>query len=180
MLQLETRGMINGILWQKINTLIRYLLNPFNYSIMGYDLHITRRTHWCEKDDNVEDITLSEWLSYIDADPELESSEDYWVTVHGYKPGTGPKPGFCDWIAHPLNESPWLSYSDGCISTKNPDDPTVRKMLAIAATLNAKVLGDDEEMYVISRTNEVVVGPLRYGDNDDPYADNNRPWWKFW
>lgn len=146
---------------------------------MGYDLHITRKEHWSDED-SIKDIELNEWLSYIDKDPELELTEGYWVKVPGSETESQPAPGFCEWNVHPLDERPWFDYSNGCISTKNPDEATIRKMLSIAEALNAKVLGDDDEIYVISRTNEVVIGPLRYGDKDDPYAEDKRSWWKFW
>jgi len=146
---------------------------------MGYEFHITRRERWSHENSTPNDISLNEWLSYIDNDPELELTEGYWVKVPGSKESQ-PAPGFCEWNAHPLDESPWFDYSDGSISTKNPDDATIRKMLAIAEALNAQVQGDDCEVYVISRTNEAVRGPLRYGDKDDPYTEDKRPWWKFW
>ena len=129
---------------------------------MGYDLHITRKEYWFDDYSDARDITLSEWYSYIDSDSELELTEEEFKS----------ESGFCEWNAHPLNTSAWLDYSNGDVYTKNTDDPTKIKMLAIAQVLNAKVQGDDGEIYVISRTNEVAIGPLRYGDKDDPYADN--------
>jgi hypothetical protein len=147
---------------------------------MGYDFHITRKEDWSDDFSDARDITLEEWLSYIDNDPELELTEGYWIKIPGSETESQPAPGFCEWNAHPLDERPWFDYSNGNISTKNPDDATIRKMLAITEVLNAKLQGDDGEIYVISRTNEVVRGPLRYGDKDDPYAEENKPWWKFW
>jgi hypothetical protein len=41
---------------------------------MGYDLHITRKEFWPEDKPISLDISLDEWLKYIDNDPELELS----------------------------------------------------------------------------------------------------------
>lgn len=48
---------------------------------MGYDLHITRKEDWSDEYSDDMGISLSEWLSYIDTDPELELSDGYWVKV---------------------------------------------------------------------------------------------------
>jgi hypothetical protein len=38
-------------------------------------------------------------------------------------------------------------FSEGEIAVKNPDEPTIAKLIAIAATLGARVVGDDGEVY---------------------------------
>ena len=35
---------------------------------MGYDVHITRRAQWSDKGD---DITLGEWIAFIEASPDM-------------------------------------------------------------------------------------------------------------
>jgi len=47
---------------------------------------------------------------------------------------------------HPSQELPWFDYSYGCITTKNPDEDVIRKMLSIAGALSARVQGDDGEI----------------------------------
>ncbi len=115
---------------------------------MGYDLHITRREHWADTD--VPDISLDEWLSYIKTDSELELRNESEI-ISGSENNFENRPGFCEWNSHPTERDPtsrpWFAYWKGSIETKNPDAPTIRKMIQIATALNAKVQGDDGEFY---------------------------------
>src|SRR5690349_10208267 len=121
---------------------------------MGYDLHITRKENWSYEDQNSVNISLEEWLAYIhNPESELELSDSYWVKVPGSETESQVAPGFCEWTAHPQDERPWFAYSEGNISTKNPDEPTIKKMLSIAKEFNAKVQGDDGEVYELSPNN---------------------------
>lgn len=145
---------------------------------MGYDLHITRKEHWSEEG---ADISLDEWLSYIKADPELELSDAYSIKVPGSETESQPAPGFCEWTAHPADERPWLDYWEGNISTKNPDDATIRKMLSVAVSLDASVQGDDGERYQVTADNKISY---YHKAADGPATDTNtgrkKPKWKFW
>ncbi len=49
---------------------------------MGYDVHITRKAEWS---DDESAITLGEWLSVVDADPEmrLDGFAEANLPVHG-------------------------------------------------------------------------------------------------
>jgi hypothetical protein len=98
---------------------------------MGYDLHITRRLEWA--DDNGPEITLEEWKAYVESDDEVQPDAD-----------NGPTDFL--WTAHPKN--PWpLWWNRGEIYTKNPDEIAFGKLIAIAERLDAKVQGDDGEVY---------------------------------
>src|SRR5215467_2831013 len=118
---------------------------------MGYDLHITRREDWADRE--VSEISLEEWLSYVDSDKELELTNGYDLKI-GSETQFQDRPGFCEWNGHPTekepNSRPWFDYWKGCIDTKNPDVPTIRKMMRMASALNAKVQGDDGEIYTES------------------------------
>lgn len=98
---------------------------------MAYDLHITRRKDWSESG---HDITAEEWLAYIDKDAELSLSAE-----------NGPY--FAKWSGKSKYPDPWLDWRHGNIYTKNPDEALVDKMVAIARELNARVQGDDGEIY---------------------------------
>jgi hypothetical protein len=98
---------------------------------MGYDLHITRRDAWA---DAGRDIPLEEWLTLVGADPELRLRTDH---------GTGD----VMWTGGPDRRERWLRWDDGNVSTKNPDEALVAKMVAIAERLQAHVQGDDGEVY---------------------------------
>ena len=115
---------------------------------MGYELHITRREDWA--DTETPDISFEEWLTYVKSDKELELTNGYDIKI-GSETQFQNRPGFCEWNAHPTekgpNARPWFSYWKGSIDTKNPDAPTIRKMIQIASVLQAKVQGDDGEFY---------------------------------
>jgi hypothetical protein len=98
---------------------------------MGYDLHITRRAQWS---DEGADIAAAEWLAYVARDAELRLA-----TVNG--------PYFAIWSGPCEYEEAWFDWSCGNISTKNPDLAIIRKMVAIARALNARVVGDEGEEY---------------------------------
>jgi hypothetical protein len=98
---------------------------------MGYDLHITRRVHWSDDGD---DISAEEWLALVATDPELQIE-----TANG--------PYFAIWSRPLLDGHHWLTWSTGQISTKNPDDVLIDKMVEISRKLGARVQGDDGEIY---------------------------------
>src|SRR5262245_20869547 len=94
---------------------------------MGYDLHITRRGDWY---DEGADISADEWLNYVESDPELsidDRNSKYFAIWKG---------------------DDWLSWRRGEIFTKNPRRNLVEKMIQIASRLDAKVQGDDGEVYI--------------------------------
>jgi len=161
---------------------------------MGYELYITRRELWSNDELQERDISLDEWLKYIDNDPDLELSDAYRIKVPGSENESQVAPGFCEWLAHPKNKRPWFDYSYGSISTKNPDEETIKKMLSISKTLNAKVQGDDGEIYELTPDNKIsyrhlfdednkifYTNPIDADDKDiNSSTENKKPWWKFW
>jgi hypothetical protein len=105
---------------------------------MGYDLHITRREDWT---DSGSDITIDEWLSYVARDPLLEldltgDNGPYFVLVKG----TSPDPDLDD----------WLNWHDGKLYSKSPRKKLVERMIKIAEDFEAKVQGQDGELYLDS------------------------------
>ena len=145
---------------------------------MGYELHITRRAHWA--DTETPDIELDEWLTYVNSDNQLELKTSYNIKI-GEETQFQNLRGYCEWNAHPtakeLNERPWFSYSEGTIDTKNPDDSTILKMMQIATALNAKVQGDDGEIY-----NEGCSSQLKTEQKLKTMLSQQKKkaWWKFW
>lgn len=145
---------------------------------MGYDLHITRQEHWA--DEETSSIPLDEWLAYVDSDKELELTNGYDIKI-GSETQFQDRPGFCEWNAHPTerlpNARPWFAYWKGSIDTKNPDAPTILKMMQIASVLNAKVQGDDGEFYT-----EEYLAELQSAEesNKPSRRQSKKSWWKFW
>lgn len=122
---------------------------------MGYELHITRRKDWSDDAQEDIDISLEEWLAYVGNDSELELVDWFRIKVLGSKTESQVAPGFCEWILHPLKLRPWFNYSNGDISTKNPNEDTILKMLSISKFFNAKVQGDDGENYKLTSDNKI-------------------------
>src|SRR5688500_3851169 len=98
---------------------------------MGYNLYITRREDWMDEDGP--GISLEEWRSYVESDAELRMDDSLGEHVAVW--------------SGPSTEVSWLAWTGGNLETKNPDEPLVRKMIAVAAALGAKVQGDDGERY---------------------------------
>ncbi|HMK17434.1 MAG TPA: hypothetical protein VK492_04490 [Chitinophagaceae bacterium] len=146
---------------------------------MGYDLHIIRKNNWDDFEEE-SNITLDEWLKYINTDSELELTDGYDIKI-GQEQYFQNRPGYCEWNAHPKykdpNNRPWFAYWKGDINTKNPDYETIYKMLSIARQINAKVQGDDGEYY-----DEKYLSDLMSKDHTqiDNKAKTKRAWWKFW
>ncbi len=108
---------------------------------MGYNLYITRRkNHW----NSGSDISQEEWLEYIKNDPELTTHSENYAGL--------TCPAF--WKGSTEYGETWLDLERGCIYTKNPDNATLGKMLEIAKCLNAKVQGDDCEVYTVPDLNK--------------------------
>jgi len=122
---------------------------------MGYDLRITRATESPESE--AAPILLDEWVAYVRADPEMRLDEQ--VEATGYAEMNTPdgntirwkSKGLATWTAPSFlglaKHTAWFSHREGEIVVKNPDKKTIRKMCAIAKSLNAKVQGDEGEAY---------------------------------
>ena len=113
---------------------------------MGYDYHITRAGNWAENDNA--QITADEWLSLVRDDPELHIANE-----------NGPY--FAEW------RDSWFDLVDGNVTTKNPDESTLGKMLALANRLRARVQGDDGEIYDGSESSDppkhnVILASIRF------------------
>ncbi len=116
---------------------------------MGYDIHITRADEWF--DSQSESITMDEWIAYIQSDPEMR--------LDGYAEATTPEgdtiriesEGLAVWTAYSghgvAGNMAWIDVFNGRITVKNPDREIRQKMFAIATKLNARVQGDDGELY---------------------------------
>jgi hypothetical protein len=146
---------------------------------MGYELHIARKSDWEADEDS--NISLEEWLSYVDKDQELKLTNGFQMNIPNVDTSWKDSPGFCQWTAHPNANNdtlPWFDYWRGSISTKYPDDFTIKKMVQIAQSLNAKVQGDDGEFYDESYFQEK-------SEQEEPTSistvrNQKKPWWKIW
>jgi hypothetical protein len=99
---------------------------------VGYDLHISRAIRWVD----------SEWFPINRAEVMgLIQRHDDLALPDGY-PDTGS--GGFDFSCRPDD---WLWFTDGEIKTKNPVPGLIRRMVDLAAELDAWLTGDDGEVY---------------------------------
>jgi len=102
---------------------------------MGYVLHITRKDDWSDHTGPV--IDEAEWRRIIEEDPELTLDPDTQCVM------TDGEFIFAAWKSEPGA----LGWYGGEITTKNPDEALIAKMVQIARKLDARVQGDDGEIY---------------------------------
>ena len=145
---------------------------------MGYDLHIVRRKDWDDYEED-SDISLEEWLAYVQIDDELELTNGNKIKITGVENSIQNVSGFCNWTGHSIkvnDDKPWFDYGYRMIISKYPDDETIKKMICIADKFNAKVQGDDgefyDENYLLNKTNKSTTDTINQRDK--------KPWWKFW
>ena len=107
---------------------------------MGYDVYITRREQWYSEDGP--EITLQEWQALLASDPDLVTLED----------------GETAQLVHPDGHyARTFWHSRGYIFVKKPNRAALMKMLKIAETLGARVIGDHDEVYSKDGTPDKVV-----------------------
>lgn len=102
---------------------------------MGYELHITRKENWSDEEGPA--ISEAEWRRLIAQDPELQLDTDTRCSM------SDGEYVFAAWNG----KTGALGYYNGEITAKNPEEPLIRKMVAIAQRLGATVQGDDGERY---------------------------------
>ena len=116
---------------------------------MGYDVHITRADDWL--DSERQPISLRDWLTHVENDPEMEPEETAVARVDGKPVLAYQNEGLAVWVAYsghePNGNKAWFDWRDGRIIVKNPDEEILNKMRQIAAHFRAKVVGDDGEYY---------------------------------
>ena len=143
---------------------------------MGYDIYITRKTDWFEEDQP--GISLAEWRACIDSDPELQLDGHAEAELQDGAVLRMEAPGLAVWIGHPEHGKQdgmaWLSWYAGNVTAKNPDTPTLQKMWSIAQALQAKVQGDDGELYDASGQ----MLPREAPPASTPAG--RKPWWRLW
>jgi hypothetical protein len=109
---------------------------------MSYNVYITRAKHFYES--ATRPIAELEWVTLAKADPTLrQSSTEFEEVVR--EDGAVERRYVWHW-AEPETRVPFW-YADGALRVKDPDAATRRKMAALAAKLNAKVIGEASEVY---------------------------------
>jgi len=144
---------------------------------MGYDLHITRKSEWFDEDG--EEITLDEWCDFV------KSSSD--MRLDGFAEIETPNgtlrvesDGLSVWTGYSGQTDgnmAWFDFTEGNIKVKSPDDEIIKKMYQIAVTLNAKVQGEECEVY--GEDGQSNWQELK-AENDAMRQTTSKKWWQFW
>ena len=116
---------------------------------MSYEIRIRRQKIWDDFEEE-SNISLEEWIEYVRSDEELEFANEYIPFSNQSKGSAEQTPGYCYLITYPnfsIDCRPGLWYRDGYISIENPDDFIINKLISIASSLNARVIGDEGEIY---------------------------------
>lgn len=113
---------------------------------MAYDIHITKRKNWFDKGF---DISLEEWKKLLEIDSELIPSDKVeGETKDGDKFVYVLKGSLlAKWVNPITHNVVWFNYHNGIVDVSNPDDSTIKRVKDIASKLNAKVQGDELEIY---------------------------------
>jgi hypothetical protein len=142
---------------------------------MGYDVHITRA------DDGVDGgqhpITLEEWLSYVEHSPEFRHDGYAEATTTQGETIRTENQGLSVWMLYSGHgvggNMAWFDYWRGCVVVKNPDEEILIKMYQVAQAFQAKVQGDEGEIYD-------QYGQSNWKEVHAPRPVDKKPWWKFW
>jgi hypothetical protein len=111
---------------------------------MGYDVHVTRKENWF---DDGPEISLEEWKAFVDAE------DDGYAEAKTASGGTlrVDSDGLAVWTAFSGKtiggNMAWFDFRAGNVVVKNPDTAILVKMSQIAQKLDARVQGDDCEIY---------------------------------
>lgn len=103
---------------------------------MGYDLHITRAPCWVDSDDHP--IGREEWTGFAHNHPAL------WVGGEDYTE-TGTEPIFGCTCRDGTEVS--LLWQDGRITITGATERAIGSLVPIAAALDARLVGDEDEVY---------------------------------
>jgi hypothetical protein len=116
---------------------------------MGYDVHITRTSHWTESEQLP--ITLDEWKACVAADPEMRMDNYAEVATPAGQILRIDAEGIAVWTGYSGygqdGSLAWFIYRPGRVVVKNPDEEVIAKMKVIAQALNAQIIGDEGELY---------------------------------
>src|SRR5688500_19048863 len=88
-------------------------------------------------------ISLADWAAYCACDPSLSPDQD-----HGAD--------YVLWL-RPGGEPARFHWYESRISCKNPDGETMVKLLSVAQGLDARLVGDDHEVYAAAADGRVVA-----------------------
>lgn len=106
--------------------------------ILSYDIWVTR-AHALDQARHFP-ISMREWLTVADADPDLRLSRDDFLDRVS---DAGEPERVHPWLIISLPGEPPLWFMDGAVQTTNADQPVVAKLVQLALKLRAQVLDEN-------------------------------------
>ena len=144
---------------------------------MGYELHITRKENWFDEEGSLQ-ISIDEWYQLLSDDKEMRLDGFAEATASNGETVRVESKGLSVWTKYSGNGQDgnyaWFDYSNGSIVCNNPDDEIINKMLDVAQKLNAKVQGDEGEIYERSADNKIRIRHNNKSNNK--LVDNKKLW----
>lgn len=110
---------------------------------MGYDLHIVRTEDWF--DANTNPITKEEVNQTVASASDLSWSSTDFIELMN-EDGSNSRYYAINWEESPVFI--WIKYEIKC---SNPSNDQIIRMVELANQLNAHVVGDDGEKYLIKK-----------------------------
>jgi len=116
---------------------------------MGYDVHITRKGNWF--DQSRPKISIDEWKALVLSDPDMRLDGYASAVVGDGSVLRVDSEGLAVWTAYAGTgvggNMAWFDLRQGNVAVKNPDGAILGKMWHLARKLDAKVQGDECEVY---------------------------------
>lgn len=103
------------------------------FAFAGYDVHVTKKEHWTDENDIC--INKADWKKYLETNSSIQVDHDsiedsYLVYINNDE------------------YAMWIDYKGCDLMTKNPNTEFINKLIEISKALDAKVQGDDGEVYI--------------------------------
>jgi hypothetical protein len=116
---------------------------------MGYDVYITRKGNWF--DESGAKISIDEWKTLVLSDPDMRLDGYASAIVGNGNFLRVDSEGLAVWATYQGTgvggRTAWFDLRQGNVVVKNPDVAILCKMWQLARRLDAKVQGDECEMY---------------------------------
>jgi hypothetical protein len=126
-------------------------------------------------------IPRAKWISYVQDDEEFELIQEFSSELTSGE----------EFIAKTLNIGLWKNdvpfifmEDEGEIHVKNPDLSVIEKMILVAKSMNAIVIGEEEEIYddayIKKEKNAKPINLDDYKHLKIRLYNPNKKWWQFW
>lgn len=129
---------------------------------MDAKIHLTRKKDLFDRSAN-KGITMQEWSTFVDNDPEMRMDNTTTVTLNNGTSYTYKSPGTAVWLNRPPGETKYrlikFDYVDGTIQVDNPDKRAIEKARHIAFKLNTRLFKETKKWTEELLVEQPVIEP---------------------